>query len=62
MSGPVLEQHPLHSIPECVDALLVVEDILSRRASDQCKQADKVLRIGECDRRRVEGQEQAPAV
>ena len=58
----MLEQHPLHCIPECFDALLVVEDVPSRRASEQGKQADKVLRIRECDRHRVEGQEQAPAV
>lgn len=62
MSGPVLEQHPLHCIPECFDALLVVEEVASRRARKQCKQADKVLRIRECDRHRVERQEQAPAV
>jgi hypothetical protein len=58
----MLEQHPLHCIPECVDALLVVEHILSRRAGDRRKQADKVLRVRERDRHRVERQEQAPAV
>lgn len=62
MSRPMLEQHPLRCVPECVNALHVVEGILPRRASEQRKQADKLLRIRECDRHRVEGQEQAPAV
>jgi hypothetical protein len=58
----MLDQHPLRCIPECVDALLVLEGILSRRASEQGKQPDKLLRIRDGDRHRVEGQEQAPAV